>query len=99
MTQFLYRAARDSQVGPWLMPVMAQTDAYGSDGFNQHFGLNALSGVHGSKQGWGDDSFWTARESTRSTRSATPTGTSSRSCSCPTATPIRPEPPRPPAPS
>ena len=61
MTQFLYRASRDAEVGPWLIPVMAQTEALGSDGFNQHFGLNALSGVHGSKQGWGNDSFWTAQ--------------------------------------
>ncbi len=27
MTQFLYRASRDAEVGPWLIPVMAQTEA------------------------------------------------------------------------
>ncbi|WP_188942586.1 hypothetical protein [Nakamurella endophytica] len=61
MTIFLFRASRDGAVGPWLLPVMAQTAPSGSDGFDQHFGLNALSGTHGSKQGWGCDSFWTAR--------------------------------------
>lgn len=60
MTQFLFRASQDAAVGPWLLPVMAQTDRFGSDGFDQGFGLNALSGDHGSKQGWGCDSFWTA---------------------------------------
>ncbi|MTD13486.1 hypothetical protein GIS00_05955 [Nakamurella sp. YIM 132087] len=59
MTTFLYRASKDPLVGPWLIPVMARTTALGSDGFNQDFGLNALTGVHGSKQGWGNDSFWT----------------------------------------
>ncbi|SDP48783.1 hypothetical protein SAMN04515671_4456 [Nakamurella panacisegetis] len=60
MTTFLYRAARDPQVGPWLMPVMAHVAAVGSDGFNQAFGMNSLSGTHGSKQGWGDDQVWSA---------------------------------------
>ena len=60
MTTFLYRASKDGAVGPWLIPIMAQTAASGSDGFNQKFGLNALSGTHGSKQGWGNDSFFTS---------------------------------------
>jgi len=60
MTQFLYRAANDPAVGPWLIPVMAQTAPNGSDGFNQFFGLNAVGGDHGSKQGWGCDSYFTA---------------------------------------
>lgn len=60
MTTFLYRAAHDSQVGPWLLPVMAQVAPNGSDGFNQAFGMNALSGTHGSKQGWGNDMFWSS---------------------------------------
>ena len=60
MTQFLFRASQDSAVGPWLLPVMTQTDQFGSDGFDQGFGLNALGGDHGSKQGWGCDSFWTS---------------------------------------
>lgn len=59
MTQFLFRASQDAAVGPWLIPVMTQTEQFGSDGFDQGFGLNALSGDHGSKQGWGCDSFWT----------------------------------------
>jgi hypothetical protein len=63
MTTFLYRAAQDAQVGPWLVPVMAQTERTGSGGdaaFDQFFGLNAIGGDHGSKQGWGCDSFWTS---------------------------------------
>jgi len=63
MTTFLYRAGRDPQVGPWLLPVMAQVAPVGSDGFNQAFGMNALSGTHGSKQGWGNDQFWSAASS------------------------------------
>jgi hypothetical protein len=62
MTTFLFRAAHDDQVGPWLIPVMAQTAPTGSGadaGFSQYFGMNALGGEHGSKQGWGCDSFWT----------------------------------------
>lgn len=63
MTTFLYRASRDSEVGPWLLPVMAQVAPVGSDGFNQAFGMNSLSGTHGSKQGWGGDQFWTSASS------------------------------------
>ena len=63
MTTFLYRASRDPQVGPWLLPVMAQVAPVGSDGFNQAFGMNALTGTHGSKQGWGGDQFWSAASS------------------------------------
>ena len=59
MTTFLFQAAHDAEVGPWLLPVMAQVAPVGSDGFDQHFGMNSLTGVHGSKQGWGDDQFWT----------------------------------------
>lgn len=55
MAQFMYRAANDPLVGPWLLPVMAKTAVHGVEGFNQDFGLNALSGEHGSKQGWGGD--------------------------------------------
>ncbi len=61
MAQFLFDASRDSGVGPWLFPVMAQVNATGSDGFDQHFGFNALGGTHGSKQGWGCDSYFTAQ--------------------------------------
>ncbi|HEY4994187.1 MAG TPA: hypothetical protein VII33_19120, partial [Nakamurella sp.] len=63
MTRFLYQASQDPDVGPWLLPVMAQTAPTGSgedSGFSQAFGLNALSGDHGSKQGWGCDSYWTS---------------------------------------
>jgi len=60
MTTFLYRAGRDAQVGPWLLPVMAAVAPSGSDGFNQAFGMNSLSGTHGSKQGWGNDQFWSS---------------------------------------
>jgi hypothetical protein len=63
MTRFLFRSSQDPAVGPWLIPVMTETARTGSGedaGFSQYFGLNALGGDHGSKQGWGCDSFWTA---------------------------------------
>ncbi len=62
MTRFLYQTSIDPQVGPWLLPVMAQTATTGTgedSDFSQAFGLNAISGTHGSKQGWGCDSYWT----------------------------------------
>ncbi len=62
MARFLYEAGRDPQVGPWLLPTMAGTAAHGSGpdrNWNQAYGLNALQGEHGSKQGWGCDSYWT----------------------------------------
>ena len=55
MTRFMARAAADPMVGPWLLPVMARTAPYGSDGFDQQFGLESITGEHGSKQGWGND--------------------------------------------
>lgn len=60
MTRFLFGAFGDPMVGPWLSLVMSQTEPSGSDGFDQHFGLNALGGEHGSKQGWGCDSYFTS---------------------------------------
>ena len=63
MAAFLFRASKDPQVGPWLIPALANTAPTGSGadaGFNQAFGMNALAGEHGSKQGWGCDSYWTA---------------------------------------
>jgi len=63
MTTFLFRASQDQAVGPWLIPVMSQTERTGSGGdagFSQYFGMNTLGGDHGSKQGWGCDSFWTS---------------------------------------
>ncbi len=63
VARLLQRASVDPLVGPWLIPALANTAQYGSGadaGFFQGYGLNALSGVHGSKQGWGCDSYWTA---------------------------------------
>lgn len=54
---FLYRVLQDPAVGPWMTAVLAQSQPNGSDGFDQNFGFNALSGGHGSKQGWGSDGF------------------------------------------
>jgi hypothetical protein len=51
---FLYRASVDPIVGPFLMDAMADVAPVGADGFDQHFGFNALTGTHGSKQGWTD---------------------------------------------
>ncbi len=51
---FLYAMSTDPEVAPLLMPAMADVAATGADGFDQSFGLNALTGDHGSKQGWTD---------------------------------------------
>lgn len=51
---FLYRASVDPVVGPFLMNAMADVAPVGADGFDQDFGFNALTGPHGSKQGWTD---------------------------------------------
>lgn len=51
---FLYRMSQDAVVGPKLMAWMTATEPTGADGFNQEFGFNALTGDHGSKQGWSD---------------------------------------------
>ena len=51
---FLYRMSKDPEVAPILLPAMRQVATTGSDGFDQDFGMNALSGDHGSKQGWTD---------------------------------------------
>jgi hypothetical protein len=51
---FLYRLSVDPVVGPFLMDAMAKVAPLGADGFDQHFGFNALAGTHGSKQGWTD---------------------------------------------
>lgn len=56
--RFLAAAAQDPMVGPFLLDAMADTEPEGTDGFDQDFGLNALTGVHGSKQGWSDPG-WT----------------------------------------
>ena len=62
MAQFMWKASQDPQVGPWLFSALASTASNGSGadaGFNQQFGLNALTGDRGGKQGWGCDSYWT----------------------------------------
>ena len=51
---FLYRMSVDPEVGPLLMTWMAATAPTAADGFDQSFGLAALTGGHGSKQGWSD---------------------------------------------
>ncbi len=54
LARFLFAASRDPAVGPLLMAWMAGTAPIGGDGFDQSFGFNALTGDHGSKQGWSD---------------------------------------------
>ncbi|MBM9468179.1 hypothetical protein [Nakamurella leprariae] len=58
LAQFLAAAAADPEVGPWLMDWMSRTEPEGADTFDQRFGLNAVAGDHGSKQGWSDPE-WT----------------------------------------
>ena len=52
--KFLYEMSNDPLVAPLLMDAMAKVAPTGSDGFDQQFGMNALTGDHGSKQGWTD---------------------------------------------
>ena len=52
--KFLYEMSHDAEVAPSLLPAMADVAPSGADGFDQGFGLNALTGDHGSKQGWTD---------------------------------------------
>ena len=52
--RFLDRMSRDPLVAPLLMDAMAHVEPTGSDGFDQDFGLDALPGDHGSKEGWTD---------------------------------------------
>ena len=52
--RFLHRMSQDPLVAPHLMAWMASAAPTGSDNFNQAFGFNALTGDHGSKQGWTD---------------------------------------------
>lgn len=57
MATFLWRADNDPAVKAWLYGAMVTTADYGSDGYNQNFGLNSIAGA-ASKQGWGCDSYW-----------------------------------------
>ncbi len=51
---FLFRMSNDPEVAPLLMDAMAKVAPTGADGFDQSFGMNSLTGDHGSKQGWTD---------------------------------------------
>lgn len=51
---FLYRMSRDPLVAPLLTEAMANVEPVAADGFDQQFGMAALPGDHGSKQGWTD---------------------------------------------
>jgi hypothetical protein len=54
MVTFLLRASRDPRVGPSLLSWMALAEPAGADGFDQSFGVFALPGDRGVKQGWSD---------------------------------------------
>lgn len=53
-TTFLAELANDPLVGPLVLDAMAHSASTAADGTDQAFGLNALTGDHGSKQGWTD---------------------------------------------
>ena len=53
-TKFLYEMSNDTLVAPLLLDAMAATARSGADGSDQYFGMNTVSGDHGSKQGWTD---------------------------------------------
>lgn len=57
LATFLWSSSRDPIVGPWLLDAMAATTPVAADGWDQVFGVRALSGVVGSKQGWGSDNW------------------------------------------
>jgi hypothetical protein len=52
--KFLYEMSNDPEVAPLLMDAMTRTGSTGADGSDQSYGMNSLSGDHGSKQGWTD---------------------------------------------
>lgn len=52
MVDFYARVAEDPAVGPWLRGAMGSTQAYGCDGFYQHYGLPSAAAAWQVKQGW-----------------------------------------------
>ena len=58
MAQLMWRIWNDPLVNHWIVTAMQSTGPYDPDGYNQQFGFNTLDGNHGSKQGWGCDSYW-----------------------------------------
>lgn len=58
MATLMWRISKDPLVQGWIMTAMANAGPYDPDGYNQQFGFNTISGDHGSKQGWGCDSYW-----------------------------------------
>jgi len=53
-TRFLAELTNDPVVAPVVLNAMAHSAPTAADGTDQTFGLNALTGDHGSKQGWTD---------------------------------------------
>ena len=53
-TRFLAELTNDPVVAPVVLNAMAHSAPTAADGTDQSFGLNALTGDHGSKQGWTD---------------------------------------------
>ncbi len=52
IASLLQQALSSPATGPWLTAAMQASADTGSDGFDQNFGMNAITGA-GSKQGWG----------------------------------------------
>lgn len=55
MVQFYAKVRKDKKVGPWLLNAMHHAHHYGSDGFDQFFGLKVADPHAAVKQGWGGD--------------------------------------------
>ncbi len=55
MAQFYAKVKKDKKVGPWLLNAMHHAHHYGSDGFDQFFGLKVADPNAAIKQGWGGD--------------------------------------------
>jgi hypothetical protein len=52
MVYFYAKVTEDPVAGPWLRDAMGRTQAYGCDGFYQHFGLASAAAGWQVKQGW-----------------------------------------------
>lgn len=58
MAKLMWGVWNDPLVAPWLLNAMRNARPTDPSGSNQVFGFNAIDGDHGSKQGWGCDSYW-----------------------------------------
>lgn len=58
MAKLMWSVWNDPLVNGWLLTAMRNAATTDPTGSNQVFGFNSIDGDHGSKQGWGCDSYW-----------------------------------------